>query len=232
MKIAVFGDSYAETYDKCNILGWVDVLKTKNNDYEITNYSKSCTSLWWSYEEYLKHHNSFDKILFIVTSFGRLTNKVFDEHYANMQNVEYRIKIEENKKNKNSELIRLLHSAKDYFIHFQNFKQERFLHEKIVEELIKNEKVIIIPAFFDSRKYQTIFKNSLIDITRKELKVNFNSDVYIPETSYRANHLSEKNNQILAEKVHEIIQGTCSSISLDDFIFEKYTNPEKYWELK
>jgi hypothetical protein len=51
------------------------------------------------------------------------------------------------------------------------------------------------------------------------------------ETNYRANHMSKENNEILAEKVHQIVQGTCVQVTIDDFIFQKYPNPEKYWNI-
>lgn len=43
--------------------------------------------------------------------------------------------------------------------------------------------------------------------------------------------MSKQNNEILAQLVHEILQGTRTSVTMDDFVFEKFPNPEDYWEI-
>jgi len=86
MKIAVYGDSFGNLYSN-NIPGdnldrgksWVDVLEKK---YLITNYSKSASSLFYSYDLFLTHNKDYDYNIFLVTEPNRLTlNNVDDNSF-------------------------------------------------------------------------------------------------------------------------------------------------------
>lgn len=229
MKIAIFGDSWADPCDwTIEPISWTKLLTKKDKNYKITNFAKSGTSLWWSYELFLKNYKNFDVIIFVCTSVGRLS-RLISGHGVNSE----RTAIQKLQQETDPQTIKLLNSAIDYYIHFQNYDQEVFLYKKIMEELVQfnSNRLIIVPAFQISIEYQTIFKNFLFEITKKDLKVNFGSSEIKFETINRANHMSKENNEILAEKIHQIIQFECDSISIDDFVFQKYDNPEKYWEI-
>jgi hypothetical protein len=43
--------------------------------------------------------------------------------------------------------------------------------------------------------------------------------------------MSLRNNEILAELICKIINNTCHSVTLDDFVFEKEPHPEQFWKL-
>ena len=243
MKISIFGDSFADPFNNSiEAVSWTKLLKEKSNDYEITNFAYGGTSLWWSYELFLKNYEKFDTIIFAVTHAGRLSNLIYDKGincYDTANDYSRKIK---NLKNlddlKVQHTLKLLESIKDYYLYLQNGKQDQFLHEKIIEELYRiqtrssDKKFIIIPACPLNFDCKTFFNLVLYDITKKELYTNFNDDTYKLETDYRANHMSKKNNEILAEKIHQIIQGTCTEVTIDDFVFQKYSNPEKYWEIE
>ena len=244
MKIAIFGDSYADPYNNSiEAVSWTKLLKEKSNDYKITNFAYGGTSLWWSYELFLKNYEKFDTIIFVITTAGRLSNLIYNK---GVNSYDYAVELEETIKNGHpnnltdpqvQHNLKLLESAKDYYLYFQNNNQEKFLHEKIIEELysiqtkLSDKKFIIIPTVPLNFDCKSFFKMPLLEITKKELEANFGNNLYKFETGYRANHMSKKNNEILAEKIHQIIQGTCTEVTIDDFVFQKYPNPEKYWEI-
>ena len=69
MKIGIFGDSFADTLvcdkeevSKHNIIGWPDLLKT---EYNIVNFSRGGTSLFYSYMLFKEKQTDFDKIIFV-----------------------------------------------------------------------------------------------------------------------------------------------------------------------
>lgn len=237
MKIGIFGDSFATSVSlvsKQSGISWTRLLK--NYGYQTRNFAEAASSLWWSYERFLKNYEKCDQIIFVVTSLGRVSSpkKIILSkywHIAGMSNLEDNLK-----KYKSNFELKILNSMKDYFLYFQNDQQEKFLHNKIIEEIINKcnsdkKPLLLIPAYQDSVDFQNIFKMPLVYITNKELRIDTGSDSYVLEKSTRANHMSKHNNEILAKLVHEILQGMRTSVTMDDFIFKKSPNPEDYWEI-
>lgn len=50
-------------------LSWPEWLKTWN--YDVVNFSKSGTDLWYSYRRFQEQHERFDRIVFLVTAYHR-----------------------------------------------------------------------------------------------------------------------------------------------------------------
>lgn len=241
MKIAIFGDSYADPYVNVERkwgISWARLL-AENYNYKIENFGMKGSNLWWSYEKFLENYEKFDQIIFVVTAPGRLSSieKIDEGKHLHMPGLEVINFFEQNNKD-NEFLLKIYHSMKDYFLYFQNDRQEEFLHNKTIEEIINkcnlNKKPLaLIPAFKDSLHYQTIFKMPLSKINLKEQTINtgIDNEFVFEKKHTRANHMSKQNNEIFAQLVHEIIQGTRTSVTMDDFVFEKFPNPEDYWEI-
>ena len=69
MKLGIFGDSFAST--SIGKLGaWPDLLAYHVGP-GIENFALPATSLWWSYQRFLKNYQKFDKIVFCYTSHSR-----------------------------------------------------------------------------------------------------------------------------------------------------------------
>ena len=74
MNIAIFGDSFADS--SINRDKFTSQTTYLSNDYNIKNFAKAGTSLWWSYEKFIKNYEKFDTIIFVATGYGRIvTNK-------------------------------------------------------------------------------------------------------------------------------------------------------------
>jgi hypothetical protein len=66
MKIAVFGDSYAELPIQKYYNGWLSLMSEYGSD--ITNFAMPGTSIFWSYEHFIKNYKKFDYIIFCHSS--------------------------------------------------------------------------------------------------------------------------------------------------------------------
>jgi hypothetical protein len=235
--LVIFGDSFADPYDDAKIFGWTKLLASEYN-YNVKNYAKRRTSLWWSYEKFLKFYNTFKDdciILFSVTNYGRLSNNNIHIGSFGAVNLEdypddFTIANFDRKTT-----VKILESAKNYFIYLQNENQELFLHKKIIEDVIqkcneRNSRLILIPNYKDIIKFQHVFECSLDEIFVEFLKINGFNHAMI-EFELMANHMNETNNKIMAEKINEIIEGSCKKVTIHDFVFEKVPNPEDYWDI-
>lgn len=238
MKIAIFGDSFADPLENTKLgISWTRLLSI-NYGHEVENFAEPGASLWWCYERLLEHPKNIDYIIFVVTAWGRTSSnqKLFDGKYFHIPQTGF---IDEDllkRFNYNKDILRFRDSLTDYFKYFQNEKKEQFLHKQIIKEVIKEcerskIKLLLIPAFGDSVEYQSIFKISLFDTVMKDIKVNTGSDTYLWESN-RPNHMSKKNNEIFSGLIHEILKGVRNSVDMNDFVFEKVPNPEDYWKIK
>jgi hypothetical protein len=76
MRIGVFGDSFADrnpynpespfTEDE----SWLTCME--NADHEVITYGKTGTSTWYSFQQFLAHHDQFDHIIFCYSSMHRI----------------------------------------------------------------------------------------------------------------------------------------------------------------
>jgi hypothetical protein len=71
LKVGIFGDSYADpirhghdNFRELDDIGWPNLLRNK---YEVGLHALAGSSIYYSYQEFLKHHEKYDKIVFVVT---------------------------------------------------------------------------------------------------------------------------------------------------------------------
>jgi hypothetical protein len=208
MKVGVFGDSYASNVEGNSTLSWVELLGKK---YNVTNYSSSGTSLFFSMQLFEEYQAKYDKIIFLVTCPGRI---LLDEtscvnqgarSITGLRNCEYKI----DSLDLSQEDLTVYNAVKDYFLYVQNAEYDSYVHNLMVEEIKrKRPDTILIPSFKDSFNGVT---NSMRDVQEKEDGMN-----YVQEDS-RHCHMSETNNKIFASKVEEWLAGIPVSINLDDY---------------
>ena len=71
--LGIFGCSFAaDCFPSFPERSWVDFIR-ETNLYEVTNFAKVGTILWYSYDMFLKQHHKFDKIIVVTTTPHRLT---------------------------------------------------------------------------------------------------------------------------------------------------------------
>lgn len=72
MKIAIFGDSWGDASPPFTLHSdeesWPLIL---SNTYDITNFSESGSSVYFSAEKFLANYENFDKIIFFITDCAR-----------------------------------------------------------------------------------------------------------------------------------------------------------------
>jgi len=67
MKLGIFGDSFSSKSTKPKLYnGWPDLLELKFSTVE--NFSHVGTSIWWSFQHFLKHYKKFTHIIFCYSA--------------------------------------------------------------------------------------------------------------------------------------------------------------------
>ena len=237
MKIAIFGDSYAQ--ETTGAISWSHILRAQYH-YNIHNYACGATCLFWSYQQLVKHIDNFDTIVFVATQVGRLywpTVEYENENSLHMisglTNIQHAIK---NNPSMNPNRLAVFKAAEQYHLNLANLDFDTFVHNQILKEISilcgkRKKKLIMIPAFNVAITRRSAFQCSLHDVSFKELTTQFGKrqKEYVSEKNTRANHMSIENNIIFAGIVDKLLRDEVFSIGLDDFEYKKVADPESYW---
>jgi hypothetical protein len=226
MKIGIYGDSYADPTQMNPTPSWPALLASK---YDVTNHAVAGSNLYYSLTQLLKHSNSYDKNILVVTQPRRI---MIPEHYtvseprkrfiAGIGTVEHMIKDTENE----SFMIKFYEAAKQYFILLQDSKYEDYIHRLMITDLIKRvPNLIVIPGFAQSGVPLNI--HSIYEIYAKETTAwNETTESVRQYRDIRNCHMTAENNSIFASKVEEWISGSPVYINVNDFVAP--TNKEFY----
>ena len=233
MKIAIYGDSFGD-FSLENIPGddldrgkaWVELFA---ENHEVTNFSASGSSLFYSYDLFCKHNKEFDYNIFLVTESNRITiNSPYERlTHININSINFY-----RNTNLNPEEKKIIDAIENYYSIVHNQDYVNTCHRLMVDSLITiNPNTIIIPVFGES--LMGSYLNSLIFLSDWELchitgKLNNKNYIQwklIGDTGwsfvdYKKCHLTEENNKILYDKLIECINNKFTgllNISINDF---------------
>lgn len=242
MKIAIYGDSYANmNLDEPNDgrgMSWVDIVAQQHT---VTNFGLAGTSIYYSYLKFKENNGKFDYNIFIITHPDRIYNKKLDNilnqesWYTNYVNVDFLSK----DTTKSEFQLKIINDVKTYFEYWKDEETEQRLNISLAENLMyKHNNCLFVNAF--SQEYCSALTNEygLIDITGMEqittgwlekyrdkgMNFGFMDENNYVLTDYRLNHLCEENNAILGNKILDAVNKNEQTleIRLDEFVVPKH----------
>lgn len=235
MKIGVFGDSFAtdKKFDKFNETPtWIDIL---NEKHDVTIHAIRGSNLYYAVEQFIKFHEYYDKIVFIVTEPGRqqiadwipLTTAEHKDmtryrYVVGPAAGEYFVKMSEHISPGNFNLKAAYQTVVDYFKYMQMDHYDNYIHNLMCDDVLDiRSDTVMIPAFKISTN--KVKKDSLIDIYLKENAawgyhyMHLTPELSLNYTDRRNCHMTAENNAILAEKVEQWMNGEEVVIDVNDF---------------
>lgn len=230
MKIGIFGDSFATDVKQNSTDSWIEVL---GSQFDVTCYGVPGSNLFYSVSKFKEHAAKYDKNIFIVTQAGRI--KISDEvpawnehkrHLGGINSIKFLL--EEVKDKENFQLLRNAYkAAEDYYRYIRDDKFDTYVHELMLQDIMKDTNTIFIPAFGNSIPGYN--GTALIDIYFKE-NLGWGKSGYIFQVEDTRNcHMTEENNLILGRKLINAINSNSKlTLSLDDFV----TSPNKEFYIK
>ena len=220
MKIAIYGDSYADPNPHPNE-SWISYLKNNMGKVSIDQYAQAGTSHWWSYQKFIETYKDYDIIIFCHTCPIRWPH--LPKEY---EGKEWNTGHEKNGgfADFQDNINKFFHSIfTDELLHF--YCTSIF---KKVNEICKDENIFLINLLMETTEtlgpeYSHEINNApfstfmgLNDLSRWE-KVIFNNKVYPTVellskykifNDVRANHLSAINNSLLGKILLSTIENT------------------------
>lgn len=202
MTLAIFGDSYADTgVDPRR--SWPCLLSGMVN-----NYSLSGSSLYYSYTQFLEHHHRYDKIVFLITAWGR--------YHTQWGPVSGLRGVEDQIEHSRGHRRRVFESLRDHIIYSQNDQELRCYHQLMIKHIqTLRPDSLMIPCFdpqvslFESRL--DLYSVSLIDQQLWHIDMDRVKDL-------RCCHINDENNRILAQGIDQWAQSGQFTLTLKDFV--------------
>ncbi len=222
-KIAIFGDSFAKHIMPDNPTpSWAQILA---QDYKIDNFGEMGSSLFYSVELFLKNQHLYERVIFCITSAGRLTlperSWIKDPYNSQVVKCVTSLTADQNRKNPQCLTLsrRIYQTAFDYFIHLQNNQYDHYVHELMINDLkSKRPDALFLDSMFELNQ---VFEkeNEHYNLTREQLITEYND--------IRNCHMTRENNMILAEKIKGWISTGKFKHDINDYInptdpFEMY----------
>ena len=211
MKLAIFGDSFASLiFGENPSLSWVELLA---QNYDVKNFAVPGTDLYFSAEHFLKEHYNFDKIIFVITSPGRIMlperSWIFDNDKGEFIKCltartaeEFQLKYTYGNENK------VLKAASDYYLHIENYEYVNYVYTLIINDLKEKNKEAL---FLDI--------SLLLKVMEKEnCFYKLDKDFIHKYEDFRNCHLTKENNFILFEIINKWINTGNFEFNIDLFV--------------
>jgi hypothetical protein len=217
MRIGVFGDSFADRSPHNpdspfkEDESWIKCIE--DGGHKITTYGKTGTSSWWSYQQFLAHHDQFDHIVFMHSSLHRmhhLPDGLEGLHFLNTPDELY-----ETRRNKELSLQQEIEMVRILTGHIINIDVEFdvWVKQKIfndVNDICRNKEIKLVNVLtFEDRREKHLSTNldvragvclyNLISVSRTE----------IPDMGRVDNrwcHLSKERNMVFAKVVIDALE--------------------------
>jgi hypothetical protein len=249
--IGIFGDSFAcRAWGNDTGMSWPEILDKKHGYYRQSNFAEPGSSLFFSYNNFLKSLTEFDKVIFVVTSPGRFSlpphievHKQWASRHivpvsleADFEGLDSIIKTTTNQEEKDLFMShrRALEAVENYFAYIYDDNQDVHNNIGLLQNLMAmRPDALIIPTVRnevagmlglpDPSIDKVKFPSVLTDICQKEITVTGN-DYYALAGSGRDRrhcHMSETNNEIFADKIAEYIETGNFTLNADDFVYDK-----------
>lgn len=240
MKIAIFGDSFAHTEEFNENRSWYESVKA--HGYDVNNFARSGSSLWYSYDQFIKHNSEYDKCIFLVTNWGRYhVPQMFQPFWAGISQVEESLR---NDRSLTHNQRRVLESLYNWTLYARNDEQEILFHSLMIKDIVNTKKdCLVIPCFnYDMSRISNFNMCSMFDIHAIDMihyKIEFQDSNGIWKKKplrqngreLRACHMNDENNVIFAQKIINWIDNNQFKMSVNDFVTSS-KSVEYYFELE
>lgn len=199
-RLGIFGDSFSDpTWNENNYLSWPELLA---DNFKVTNFSKSGSSLWYSYQKLKNHYAEFDTCIFVATVYGRFYIESLD-HHLNINTNTWPIKNGVNLGNV-------------YYKEFFSFDRDVTFHNFMINDILAMPNIIFIPAY-----EECMINNECISLNHfSNAELHHYGVLNYQGPDDRKCHLSKENNLVIHKKVLHAIatKENTIPISMKDFV--------------
>jgi hypothetical protein len=231
--LAIYGDSYAreaswshhDSWEKRYRVSWPSILENLYG-YNVHVFAEQGSDFMFSYEQFMKTHHDYEKVVFIVTDHQRYHLNINNKLYflAGLKYIEDAIKY--NKITEDS-ILDIIKSIEKFYTYA--YKDE--LNAAGVAFLSKNINNIrpdaIVEYAFENPFIDSFYLRQISDMENEVFRINLNNF-----KDCRPAHMTEENNKIFAEYIHKKLSVENLSLQLSDFVAPNILDRNKYFMKK
>ena len=242
-KIGIYGGSYAYEYQQ-HVSNDDDIIKNRKLDigsgwptllrehYDVSNYSIPGCSTYFAYKRFVENFRRMDFNIFLSTPPTRISVEDSDTIYhinPGFNTDQLRNLAEESRKNKTgkySPLMELADAVDSYYRYIIDISEQE-LYIKLLTDYIKTFDPNCL--FIESKGNNDNDINRVSLMEAKALKYDYFNVFKHGDLDLRYCHLTKENNEIVAQKVKEHIEGiTPFSIDTKHFVCPPVSDRKKY----
>ena len=228
-KILILGDSFADVGAKHyhQYEPWAKILARLIGD-DIVNMAVGGSSLYYAYQLFEQYQKDFERIILVETNSGRKYKHIpaldhtLHKSSCHFTQAVYNNNLWKQKLDKsNSDYLaglKTLEAIESFYLYVYDYNEYELYHQLMLEQIKRiRPDIIVVPAF--KNVYQTY--TVLSDISDLELEhygltyLDMHSDN--GRVDLRRCHMSKENNEILAHKMVQWLDGLPVTIDLKDF---------------
>ena len=220
MRIAIYGDSFAaevgnpKSRTNPESSPWATKLREMRPEWQIDNYARQGSCLWFTWHMFNKTHTEYDKHIIFVTQWDRHTLSSGYEktsswnHLSSIQNLERQINDRRGLPNVN---LKELESLRAYWLDVDQDQQRKDMHKLMLEDMKRREpNPLMAPSFGaeDSllRGSTNIHAQHISALDVKYYKGEDKPSFYATYADKRHNHMNDINLQLMAESMAHWIE--------------------------
>ena len=210
MKIGVFGDSYAEhkAHDP-NHLQWWQYVQQECPDISIDNYGQAGSSMYYTWKQFQDNYRKYDKVIVCMTTPNRLWMPHLPEdwnleHVHDLDVIKYRTSIPIGTR---SIMKKALKSYYKYIVNEEEQTDNWYLQ---IADMMRTLPDGLYLSGFQFPKQISNY------IPLNEIS-NLDGDLMSNQQDPRANHFSDKNCRLFADKIVNWIQTNQFSLDITEF---------------
>ena len=226
MRIAIYGDSYAEKRHGPGSGAWWRILESFG--HEVTCFAESSSSLIWSARILEKHFREFEFNIWCTTAVGRHSVKLADGGWLHLSSGALISDLLQ--REKDQEKLSKISAFSQFIDHLYDMDDDDLISRSLVESFLgRIGNLMIVPGFnipnvtnFQLYDISVLEENSLFP----EYK-NSTRSIHEDYRDTRICHMSRDNNKILAELINQNLRPGIFETALDNFklptenLFEK-----------
>ena len=242
-KVGIYGGSYAYEYQQ-HIDDTDDIIKNRRLDigvgwptllretYDVSNYSIPGCSTYFSYKKFIENHKRMDFNIFLPTPPTRLSVEDDDDVYhinPGFSTDQLRNLAKQSRENKTGKYLPLmdLADAVDGYYKCILDVAENELYVKLLTDYIKTFDPNCLVVKTSSNGPNEL--NQVSNMESKALKYDYFNVFKHGDLDLRYCHLTKENNEIVAQKITNHIEGVASfAVDANDFVKPPTSDRKKY----
>jgi len=198
--VGLFGDSYANCAspqkEQKEWHEYLDLFCNKKCNFD--NYGVAGSSLYFSYQNFKKHHEKYDKVIFLYTAPNRLWMPQYSDKEINGEHI-HSVDHADRRFTKGTPIQKKIKDAIEKYYVYINNKQEHDDYWELMIQDVRNTRkdALVLPCFYRS-KNETQWP--LVNISKID-DAYYNIDIMNRGIDLRANHFNKENSKIFGLNV-------------------------------